>query len=220
MTPPRINRRDALLAALSVGAGMAISSSALAAGNGATLTKTIPSSGQKVPVIGVGTNNYNVADAEEVAARRGVLEQLPMQGGAVIDTAPLYGRSEQVIGDLVAGLHNRDRLFLATKVMTRDAAAGAASMEESMRRLKTAHIDLMQVHNLIGVEAMVPVLQEWKKAGRIGYYGITTSSPGQHGQLMDYMRRLPWTSSRSTTPWPTGVRTMKFCRWLSKKALP
>jgi aryl-alcohol dehydrogenase-like predicted oxidoreductase len=191
MTSPRMNRRDALLAALSVGAGMAISRAGLAASTGTTLTKAIPSSGQKVSVIGVGTNNYNVTDADEVAARRGVLEQLPMQGGEVIDTAPLYGRAEEVIGDLVAGLHNRDQLFLATKVMTQDAKAGAASMEESMRRLKTSHIDLMQVHNLIGVEAMVPVLQEWKKAGRIGYYGITTSSPGQHGQLMDYMRRLP-----------------------------
>ncbi len=191
MTPPRMNRRDALLAALTVGAGMTISRTALSAAPAATLTKAIPSSGQKIPVIGVGTNNFNVSDADEVAARRGVLEQLPMQGGAVVDTAPLYGRSEQIIGDLVAGLHNRDQLFLATKVMTPDAKAGATSMEESMRRLKTQHIDLMQVHNLIGVETMVPVLQEWKKAGRIGYYGITTSSPGQHGQLMDYMRRLP-----------------------------
>ncbi|MGC1460332.1 MAG: aldo/keto reductase [Steroidobacteraceae bacterium] len=191
MTPPRMNRRDALLAALTVGAGMAVARTALSASPGATLTKAIPSSGQKVPAIGVGTNNFDVTDAEEVAARRGVLEQLPMQGGAVVDTAPLYGRSEAIIGDLVAGLHNRDHLFLATKVMTADAKAGAASMEESMRRLKTQRIDLMQVHNLIGVETMIPVLQEWKKAGRIGYYGITTSSPRQHGQLMDYMRRLP-----------------------------
>jgi aryl-alcohol dehydrogenase-like predicted oxidoreductase len=191
MTSPRMNRRDALLAALSVGAGMAVSRAVLSASAGSSLTRAIPSSGQKLAVIGVGTNNYNVADADEVAARRGVLEQLPMQGGALIDTAPLYGRAEEVIGDLLAGLHNREQLFLATKVMTPDAKAGAASMEESMRRLKTQHIDLMQVHNLIGVEAMIPVLQEWKKAGRIGYYGITTSSPGQHGQLMDYMRRLP-----------------------------
>jgi aryl-alcohol dehydrogenase-like predicted oxidoreductase len=191
MIPPRMNRRDALLAALTLGAGMAISRAAVSAGAGAAITKAIPSSGQKIPVIGVGTNNYNVTDADDVAARRGVLEQLPMHGGAVVDTAPLYGRAEEVIGDLVAGLHNRDQLFLATKVMTPDAKAGAASMEESLRRLKTQRIDLMQVHNLVGVEALVPVLQEWKKAGRIGYYGITTSSPGQHGQLMDYMRRLP-----------------------------
>jgi len=190
MSPPRIRRRDALLGALSLGAGMSLTRFARAAAP-AAITKAIPSSGQKVPVIGVGTNNYSVTDADDVAARRGVLEQLPLHGGAVVDTAPLYGRAEQVIGDLVGELHNRERLFLATKVMTADAKAGEASMEESLRRLKTSHIDLMQVHNLVGVEAMIPVLQEWKKAGRIGYYGITTSSPAQHGQLMDYMRRLP-----------------------------
>jgi aryl-alcohol dehydrogenase-like predicted oxidoreductase len=191
MILPRINRRDALLAALTVSAGMAVSRTLLAAGGTATISKAIPSSGQKIPVIGVGTNNFNVTDADDVAARKAVLDKLPGLGGAVVDTAPLYGRAEGVIGDLVASLHNRDRLFLATKVMTPDAKAGEASMEESMRQLKTQHIDLMQVHNLIGVETMIPVLQEWKKGGRIGYYGITTSNPGEHGRMMDYMRRLP-----------------------------
>ena len=191
MMQSRINRRDALLAALSLGAGMALSRGAVAAGAGSAVTRAIPSSGQRIPVIGIGTNNYNVTDADELAARRGVLDQLPVQGGSVVDTAPLYGQAEQVIGDMAAGLHNRERLFLATKVMTREARAGEASMEESLRRLKTQHIDLMQVHNLIGVEAMIPVLQEWKKAGRIGYYGITTSNPADHGRMMDYMRRLP-----------------------------
>ncbi len=186
-----MNRRDALLAALSLGAGIAMARTARSAGAGAAITKAIPSSGQRIPVIGVGTNNYNVTDTDEITARRGVLEQLPLQGGAVVDTAPLYGQAEQVIGDLVASLHNRERLFLATKLMTPDAKAGEASMQESLRRLKTQRIDLMQVHNLIGVETMIPVLQEWKKAGRIGYYGITTSNPGEHGRMMDYMRRLP-----------------------------
>jgi len=191
MSLSRINRRDALLAALTLGAGVVMSRAAVAAGSGGANTKAIPSSGQKIPVIGVGTNKYDVTDADELTALRAVLEQLPMQGGAIVDTAPLYGHAEQVIGDLVAGLHNRERLFLATKVMTPDAKAAADSMEESLRRLKTPHIDLMQVHNLIGVETTIPVLQEWKKAGRIGYYGITTSSPGQHGRMMDYMQRLP-----------------------------
>jgi aryl-alcohol dehydrogenase-like predicted oxidoreductase len=186
-----MNRRDTLLAALTVGAGLAVSRTLLAASAGATVTKAIPSSGQKIPAVGIGTNNFNVTAADDLAARKAVLEKLPTLGGAVVDTAPLYGRAEEVIGDLVADLHNRDRLFLATKVMTPDAKAGEASMEESMRRLKTQHIDLMQIHNLIGVEAMIPVLQAWKKAGRIGYYGITTSSPGEHGRMMDYMRRLP-----------------------------
>jgi aryl-alcohol dehydrogenase-like predicted oxidoreductase len=191
MTPPRMNRRNTLLGALSIGAGLAVSRTVRAASAGATVTKTIPSSGQRIPAVGIGTNNYSVTAADELAARKAVLEKLPALGGAVVDTAPLYGRAEEVIGALVADLHNRERLFLATKVMTSDATAGQASMEESMRRLKTQHIDLMQIHNLVGVEAMIPVLQDWKKAGRIGYYGITTSSPGEHGRMMDYMRRLP-----------------------------
>jgi diketogulonate reductase-like aldo/keto reductase len=186
-----MDRRHALLAALTVGASVALARTAFAAGPGAAISKAIPSSWQKIPVVGIGTNNYNVADSEEVAARRAVLEQLPLQGGSVVDTAPLYGQAEQLIGDLVTGLHNRDRLFLATKVIAQDATAGAASIEESLRRLKTQRIDLMQVHNLIGVEPLIPVLQEWKKAGRIGYYGITTSSPRDHARMMDYMRRLP-----------------------------
>ncbi len=191
MTPPRMNRRDTLLGALAVGAGLAAARTVLAASAGAPVTKVIPSSGQRIPAVGIGTNNYSVTAADDLAARRAVLEKLPTLGGAVVDTAPLYGRAEEVIGALVADLHNRERLFLATKVMTADAKAGAASMEESMRRLRTGHIDLMQIHNLVGVEAMIPVLQDWKKAGRIGYYGITTSSPGEHGRMMDYMRRLP-----------------------------
>jgi aryl-alcohol dehydrogenase-like predicted oxidoreductase len=191
MTPPRINRRDAILAAVAVSAGMAVTRSAWSAGSGAAITKAIPSSGQKIPAIGVGTNKYDVTSASDIAPLHAVLEQLPMQGGAVVDTAPLYGQAEGVIGGIIADLHNRERLFLATKVMTADPKAGEASMEESMRRLKTEHIDLMQVHNLIGVEAMIPVLQAWKKAGRIGYYGITTSQPNAHAKMMDYMRSLP-----------------------------
>jgi aryl-alcohol dehydrogenase-like predicted oxidoreductase len=191
MMPPRFSRRESLLAAVSVATALAFSRSARAAGTGSTVTKAIPSSGQRIPVIGVGTNKYDVSAAEDLAARRAVLDQLPRLGGSVVDTAPLYGRAEGVIGDLVADLHNRERLFLATKVMTPNPKDGEASMEESLRRLKTTHIDLMQVHNLVGVEALLPVLQAWKKAGRIGYYGITTSNPADHGRMMDFMRRLP-----------------------------
>lgn len=191
MPSPRINRRDTLLAAMALGAGMAVSRSVLGAGSGAAITKAIPSSGQRIPAIGIGTNKYDVTAAGDIAPLHAVLEQLPRQGGCVVDTAPLYGQSEGVIGAILGDLHNRERLFLATKVMTSDTKAGEASMEESMRRLKSEHIDLMQIHNLIGVEAMIPVLQAWKKAGRIGYYGITTSQPGAHEKMMDYMRHLP-----------------------------
>jgi aryl-alcohol dehydrogenase-like predicted oxidoreductase len=146
-----------------------------------------------LPAIGLGTNNFDVGDPADIAARKEVLQGMPGFGGSVVDTAPLYGRSEAVIGAIVDALHNRDRLFFATKVMSRDSdgADGKASIEESFRRLRTNHIDLIQVHNLAGVEQMIPVLQELKHAKRIRYFGITTSSPGQHAQMMDFMRRYP-----------------------------
>jgi diketogulonate reductase-like aldo/keto reductase len=155
------------------------------------ITKTIPGSGEKLPVIGIGTNNYNVSAPDEIAARRAVLERMPQLGGAVVDTAPLYGSSESVIGDLVVSLGNRQHLFLATKVLASDASAGRASLEESLRRLRTTRVDLMQVHNLVGVEVMLPVLQEWKQAGKVRYVGITTSNPAEHPRMLDYMRRYP-----------------------------
>jgi diketogulonate reductase-like aldo/keto reductase len=93
----------------------------------------------------------------------------------------------------VADLGNRDKLFLATKVISRDpdGADGKASIEESFRRLRTQHIDLLQVHNLAGVEQMIPVLQALKQARRIRYCGITTSNPAQHPRMMELMRRYP-----------------------------
>ncbi|MEJ0008777.1 MAG: aldo/keto reductase [Steroidobacteraceae bacterium] len=217
MILPRMNRRDALLAALTLGAGMAVSRTSLSAGGGATLTKAIPSSGQRIPAIGIGTNKYDVTAAGDIAPLHGVLEQLPMLGGAVVDTAPLYGQAEGVIGGLIADLHNRDRLFLATKVMTADTKAGEASMEESMRRLNTQHIDLMQIHNLVGVEAMIPVLQAWKKAGRIGYFGITTSQPNAHGQMMDYMRRLPMDFIQVDYSLANRAAAQEVLRWPPRK---
>ena len=157
------------------------------------IKKPIPSSKEMVPVVGLGTNNFDVGEPADLAARKEVLQGMPGLGGSVVDTAPLYGRSEAVIGNLVAELGNRDRLFFATKVMSRDSdgADGKASIEESFRRLRTDRIDLMQVHNLAGVEQLIPVLQALKQAKRIRYFGITTSNPAQHPQMMELMKRFP-----------------------------
>ena len=157
------------------------------------IKKPIPATKEMLPVVGLGTNNFDVGDPADIAARKEVLEGLPALGGSVVDTAPLYGRSEAVIGGIVADLGNRDRLFFATKVMAHDSdgADGKASIEESFRRLRTNRIDLMQVHNLAGVDQMIPVLQQLKQAKRIRYFGITTSNPAQHAQMMELMRRYP-----------------------------
>jgi aryl-alcohol dehydrogenase-like predicted oxidoreductase len=159
----------------------------------ALITRAIPSSGEKLPVIGLGTNRYGVTAASEVAARRDVLRRMPELGATVIDTAPAYGQSEEVIGRLVSELKNRDRLWIATKVTAPAgrAAEGRKMLDESFRRLRTQRIELVQVHSLNGVREMLPVLREQKKAGRLSYVGVTTSRDDQYNDLLDVMRREP-----------------------------
>jgi aryl-alcohol dehydrogenase-like predicted oxidoreductase len=192
---PRATRRRVLQAGVATGVGLLAARASLstAADSLRLIEKRIPSSKEKVPVVGLGTNNFDVGGPADIAARKEVLQGMPGLGGSVVDTAPLYGRSEAVIGSIVAELGNRDRLFFATKVMSRDSdgADGKASIEESFRRLRTDRIDLMQVHNLVGVEQMIPMLQSLKQARRIRYFGITTSNPAEHPQMMEFMKRYP-----------------------------
>jgi aryl-alcohol dehydrogenase-like predicted oxidoreductase len=155
------------------------------------ITRAIPSTGEKLAVIGLGTNRYGVTAAAEIADRREVLRRLPELGGAVVDTAPAYGLSEDVIGRLTSELKNRDRLWFATKVTAPNggAAEGRKMLEESFRRLRTERIQLVQVHSLNGVREMLPVLREQKKAGRLSYVGVTTSRDEQYNDLLEVMRR-------------------------------
>jgi aryl-alcohol dehydrogenase-like predicted oxidoreductase len=190
----RLSRREVLQAAALAGAG-ALVPRAFAAQSGAQnlplITRPIPASGERLPVIGLGTNAYSVTSAQDLAARKEVLSRLPELGGSVIDTAPGYGRSEEVIGQLVAELGNRGKLFLATKVTAAndDAALGKAMLEESFKRLRTDRLDLVEVHNLMGTEALLPVLAEYKAAKRIRYLGVTTSNDAQHAATADILRR-------------------------------
>ncbi len=191
MNTRNFSRRQALHLALTAGAGAAFGRTALHAQTAAAdfITKAIPSSGKKIPVIGLGTNAYGVDDPEELAARREVLKRLPELGLRVVDTAPGYKTSEIVLGNLIKDIGNRDQLFLATKVTVdldkgQTVKDGIAMLEESFRRLQTDHIDLMQVHSLRGTEVLLPVLREWKQAGRISYYGVTTSDDKQYETLI------------------------------------
>lgn len=191
----RLGRREALRVGGGLAAGLllGIRRDARAATTAPLVTRPIPSSGERLPVVGVGTaRRYDVGTAEtERAPLREVLRDLPRLGGKVVDTAPSYGAAEIVVGDLVAELGNRRELFIATKVgRGRDGvAAGVAEMEESLARLRTDRIDLVQVHNLAGVGEMLPVLREWRQGGRIRYYGVTTSSARQHDALVRLMQR-------------------------------
>lgn len=185
-----ITRRLALQLGLGATAGALIAPPLRARKYVLMRTRPIPSSGEKLPVIGIGTaRRFDVQTAGEKEPLREVLREMSRLGGKLVDTAPSYGVAEAVVGELVAELGNRDALFLATKVGAgrNGAEAGVAEMKASLARLK--RIDLMQIHNLAGVDVMLPILREWKAAGRIRYHGISTSSDQQYEALEAIMKR-------------------------------
>jgi aryl-alcohol dehydrogenase-like predicted oxidoreductase len=141
----------------------------------AWVKRPIPSTGEELPVVGLGTwQAFDVGDsAAEIEPRREVLARFAERGAKVIDSSPMYGRAEQVVGRLVAELGIRDRLFLATKVWTSGRGAGVDEMNRSLELLGVETLDLMQIHNLVDAETHLDTLAEWKAAGRIRYVGIT-----------------------------------------------
>jgi aryl-alcohol dehydrogenase-like predicted oxidoreductase len=148
------------------------------------VTKRIPSTGERVPVIGLGTRNYRAgADPAELSPYRETLKAFLDAGGTVIDTAPSYGNSESVLGTLIAELGVREKIFLATKVDRAGKEAGIARMNASLSALKTQKLDLMQVHNLNDTATQLATLREWKAAGKVRLIGVTTSSDRQYGEL-------------------------------------
>ncbi|WP_341963670.1 aldo/keto reductase [Pseudomonas sp. RC10] len=162
----------------SAAAGAASSSQATTPGTQGgrkMLTRNIPSSGEALPMIGVGTyRGFDVAPgSNEYKALPHVLDELFMAGGTVIDSSPMYGRAEQTTGELLSIHQPRSPAFLATKVWTRGKREGIAQMEDSFRLLQTDRIDLMQIHNLLDWKTHLPTLREWKEQGRIRYIGIT-----------------------------------------------
>ncbi len=156
------------------------------------MTKAVPSTGERLAVIGVGTNNYSPTTAEERAARREVLAGLTAAGASVIDTAPSYRQSEEVIGDLLADIGNRKQAFIATKVSADGKVEqGAAMIEESKRRLKTDVLDLVQIHSMNGVDVLFPHLNDLKRKGQVRYIGVTTSSGSQHDAMVELLKKQP-----------------------------
>jgi len=154
------------------------------------LTRAIPSSGEKLPVIGLGT--WQAFDVDLTSDNRrqlgDVLAVFVKLGGRVIDTSPMYGRAEDVIGELATALGIQDKIFLATKVWTRGKENGIKSMERSMALLRAKRIDLMQVHNLVDVQTQLATLREWKAQGRIRYLGITHYEEGAFADVEKIMR--------------------------------
>jgi diketogulonate reductase-like aldo/keto reductase len=156
-------------------------------------TKPIPSSGEPIGVIGLGT--YLGFDVRPESANRGelpaVLDALFAAGGAVVDSSPMYGQAEAVTGNLLDAAGTRAKAFVATKVWTRGGEAGIAQMSRSMQLLRTERIDLMQVHNLVDWRVHLKTLRAWKDAGRIRYLGVTHYTSSAYADLEAVMRAEP-----------------------------
>jgi aryl-alcohol dehydrogenase-like predicted oxidoreductase len=156
-------------------------------------TRAIPSSGERLPVIGCGTwLGFDVGGRPgELAQRAEVLSALFDSGGRVVDSSPMYGSAEQVVGQLLQDAGARGKAFLATKVWTSGKQAGIDQMERSMALLRTDHIDLLQVHNLQDWRTHLATLREWKAQGRISYIGMTHYTDSAHAELEQVMRAQP-----------------------------
>ena len=188
------SRRDMLKISAGAGAGLALGNWSVFAQSSqpaGLIQRAIPSSGERLPLVGIGTaRRYNVGtSAEERAPLKEVLKRLPELGGKLVDTAPSYGTAETVVGDLVRDIGNRDRLFIATKVRKQDLADAKREIEQSFEILHTDKIDLIQVHNLVGLDDVLPVLREMKAAGRIRYVGVSTSSGRQYADFIKMMEK-------------------------------
>jgi diketogulonate reductase-like aldo/keto reductase len=156
----------------------------------ALAARTIPADDRRLPVIGLGTwQTFDVGS--DTTARAGLgdlLARFAELGGAVVDSSPMYGSSESVVGDLAAQHGLRERLFLATKLWTQGRAAGVAQMEESLRRMKTPRIELMQIHNLVDWQQHLPTLRAWKAEGRIRYIGISHYTAAAYADVEAVLR--------------------------------
>jgi diketogulonate reductase-like aldo/keto reductase len=157
---------------------------------GSIQRRTIPSTGEKLPVVGLGTwRTFDAGNSKEKRAPlREVLKTLTQNTASVIDSSPMYGSSEAVVGYLSKDLNIRSKLFLATKVWTTGKEDGIRQMNESLQRMQAEKMDLMQVHNLVDVHTHLETLRSWKEAGKIRYIGITHYIPGVYPEMIRLMK--------------------------------
>jgi len=185
--PPREGRRKALKMIAATGLALAGGATA-AATDGNVLGRRIPASGERLAAVGLGTyETFDVADAALPALQQ-VLARFVALGGQMVDSSPMYGRAESVLGHLAETLGARQRLFLATKVWTSGEADGVRQMETSFNRLRTRQLDLMQVHNLVDWQVHLATMRDWQRQGRIRYLGVTHYHAGAHRQLETVLR--------------------------------
>ena len=180
----KITRRRFNKTAIAAGTLLAAGGPAVLAGSAGVIKRPIPSTGEMMPIIGLGTNRYGVGEsADERAPLREALARFHEWGGTLMDTAPSYRTSESVLGDLMGELGIRDELFVASKVDKENPAEVDSQMADSQRKLQTESFELMQVHNVRYWQTSLPVLREWKTEGLVKYIGITTSRSSQYEEL-------------------------------------
>ena len=186
MTSGSWNRREVLGAAIALGLVPEYSFSE----SEKMLIRPIPGTDETIPVVGLGTwEVFDVAGSqEEVATRRKIIDMLVERGGSLIDSSPMYNRSERIVGDIIKASGNRDDLFLATKVWTDGKSRGESQMQQSADLMSAGVIDLMQVHNLRDVDAHMANIREWQQEGRIRYNGITHYTASAHRSMESAMR--------------------------------
>ncbi|TEA77725.1 aldo/keto reductase [Allopusillimonas ginsengisoli] len=196
-----MTRRNYLKLCVAVGAGSTLAPGLLwASQTGALITRPIPSSGQRLPVVGLGSSATfsSAAGGEDVQALTQVFRAFVEQGGSVFDTAPSYGASEAVSGKIVNELGIKDKIFWATKLNVAgfgggkaDVGHARAQIEASFKAIDNPVIDLIQVHNLGDLGTQLPVLKALREEQRIRYMGVTTTFPRQYEQLEKVMREEP-----------------------------
>jgi aryl-alcohol dehydrogenase-like predicted oxidoreductase len=194
-----ITRREWLGLSLSASAALALDPWRLWAAQQQLITRAIPSTGERIPIVGLGGSATfaQVASRQNVSAVRGVLRTLSEHGGTVVDTAPGYGASEEVAGRIAREEGLTDRIFWATKLNVAQGGQGAdpvaarQQVQRSLERIGKRPVDLIQVHNLNDIPTQLGLLKEMKQSGNIRYIGVTTTYPQQYDELQRVMREEP-----------------------------
>ena len=182
--------RRTLLKGMIATAGLQVLSRAAAATRADAITRPIPSTGEQLPVMGMGSmKTFDVDDVKAEKARlTEVLQAFFDNSGALIDSSPMYGNAEAVLGDVLQGVTGTDALFAATKVWSEGKQQGIDDMHRSMGRMRVTRFDLMQIHNLKDWRTQIETLKEWKAEGKIRYSGVTTSHGRRHDELIAAMQ--------------------------------
>ena len=158
------------------------------------LRRTIPSSGESLPIIGLGTSrvfDVDPEDREELKIRKEIIEVLLNNGGSLVDTSPMYGQSEDLIGAILNDYPRRNELFLATKVWTKGKTEGEQQISESFKKMNTTKMELIQIHNLVDWKTQIKTLRQMKESGEISYIGITHYKSSAFKEMEDIIKKEP-----------------------------